>query len=432
MQLSSHGKPVGYSVVSKSSETSNKALRAMLMMGSYVLEVMGVPDKEVWYRELSDESLSLESDEYTTCVHDVALANLDMCIGDWWLTQEASDLEVPFVPVYHEDIKLILRRQPLRDTSFDSALAKFTSGLTRAIEPFEPDLWACILVTMLAASLIMAIVERDHGAPFAVGEAIYLASASFASFGSAYEPRTPGGRVMGLGIAFFLTVVGASFTANTAQFFIQVASSRVEYQSLQEVLDAGKKVCVGAAGLKRALLGKYPTLRELGEEVELQDGEFPNMELHNCYGWVGPKDLVVDAWHSNALDSCEYEFVGHSVHQFFMGYYVTPSLFHPAAYAVSLLRGNGTWSQIHQEVWPNEVTGCTSEAQEGPMRLSAEHMLGPNAFLLLCCLLSLLLHFFCQVARRVRGMASLAAESEGSSSAGSSAGGTPADSAEDT
>ncbi|CAK0868650.1 unnamed protein product [Prorocentrum cordatum] len=409
----SHGKRLV--IISKSPSTPIKALKALLMMGAAVLDVLNVPLTSVRYRDISSPSIREDGlSMYTDCVSDIALGNMDMCMGDWWFTLERINLGVPFVPVYHEDIRLLLRKGQRRAKGLQQYRYRMNL-LTSAIKPFDYKLWACIVVGMFSASLVMAVMERAKQEKRVVfGEAVYLASSSFVSFSSAYSPKTPGGKVMGFGVSFFLTIVGASFTANTAQFFVQEAAHD-RYHSLRDVLDDGKPICIsGGIALKKILVSRYgERLAELGEVKP--ESELFTLPPSECFGWIAQTNIVIDAWSTYRTDACEYEFVGETLFQFFLGYYVCSELFHPTMYAVSKLRYNGTWSSIHGQVWPKS-TGCNSKTRTGPMQLTADHMFGPNAGLLICCLVSLSLHVFSQTARKVRGISALT-ELEDSSSA---------------
>lgn len=399
-------------LVSKSPSTPLSALRALLIMGSHVLDMLGVPPASVRYREVSNASMSLQKGLYTGCVNDIALGNMDMCVGDWWRTAERADLGVPFVPVHQEKIRLVLKKGQRRE-NLVGTFSKTMNSLTTAIKPFEYNLWILIMMTMLLASLLMAVMERaERKRRVAIGEAVQLACFSFASFSSAYSPETPGGKVMGLGISFFLTVVGASFTANTAQFFIQEAGND-GYHSLRDVLDDGKPVCMTNDGvLRRVLVERYPQLKEhVNTRSEV---DFFKDSDSGCFGWFVTENIMIDLWSKDR--ACKYDFVGQSLAQFFVGYYVAPELFQPTMYAVTHLRYNGTWSLIHKRVWPKEHAMCSSNAPTGPMQLTADHMFGPNVGLMLCCVISFLLHTSCQAARKVRGF-SIVADPDDSSSA---------------
>jgi len=216
---------------------------------------------------------------------------------------------------------------------------------------------------------------------------------------------------MGLGISFFLTIVGASFTANTAQFFIQEAASD-GYHSFYSVFEDRKLVCLTDGDmLMRLLVEKYPQLGEL-VKVKSENNFF---DQGDCFGWIIPENVLLDTMHTNQSHYCNYEFVGGSLFQFFVGYYVSPALYHPAMYAVTHLRYNGTWSSINRRVWPSEHAVSCSTAPAGPMQLTEWQMFGPNVGLMLCCVISFLLHTFCQAAKNVREFSVLSEPDDASS-----------------
>eukprot|EP00435_Cladocopium_sp_Y103_P059048 s344_g21.t1 len=85
--------------------------------------------------------------DYTACVHDVAVGNLDMCVADLWLTPERNQLAT-FLPALRQDFFYLVVPQKIEEVTF-------WSRLIRPFMPFTGDGWLgigaflCSMATLL-------------------------------------------------------------------------------------------------------------------------------------------------------------------------------------------------------------------------------------------------------------------------------------------
>ena len=104
----------------------------------------------------SNASKSRFSSSFTACVHDIALGETDLCIGNFWATTERRKIS-SFTPLMYDDnFRLVV------------PMSKEKSYTLMMLTPFAPFSWAAwqlilaLVLYMSVALLIISPVERDR------------------------------------------------------------------------------------------------------------------------------------------------------------------------------------------------------------------------------------------------------------------------------
>jgi len=367
-------------------EDSSPSLRTMVQFAYHVLAEARIYPHLLKYRSLSNATLLRYSSWYTGCVHDMALGNLHMCIGDWYFTPERSRFGVSFIAVYTEDIRLIV---PYNFDPGDSWMDLMRIPLA----PFSLELWALLLGTIFISGLVLAVLEGGHpeSESFRASWSRLLANSFMVSFMSlsagsvTFQPRTPGGRLFTLGLACFLTIAVAFFTANTAAFFI-TDDVKFPILSMKQALSRELRICYSSA-LRDGIVNRYPAMKNLGVPCDSTDNPRSVMlTLHDgdCDAAMDPEEKLRQYWAVGEL--CEFTAVGDPLVQHTTGFYVVSSLYHALAHATATKMSDRTWAAVSEGLMSESI--CPSHnLEEGPTVLQPKHML------LNCCIL-----FFCGAA----------------------------------
>jgi hypothetical protein len=303
-----------------------------------------------------------------------------------------------FVGVYMENIVLLVRNE--RDES-DS----LRDNLFKPFSPFSPVLWALIIATLSAASINMAFFEHGrhenypgHGCHTCT-RSLYDVSVSFLSGGMTIEPNTLSGRILSLGISFFILITVASFTASTATVLISQQQAQPRVASLPDALQQRKRVCY-SAGMGQQLLATYPTLNSFG--VLYGDDTICRFQMDaGACDVCLTSDLAIASMHSRG-EGCGLLAVGRPVITYLTGFYVAGWAGGQIRTSASRKMVDGTWSRIEGDMFP--PSACVS-AETGKMtQLQAEHMAGTCLILFLCAVVAWLARLKeCHARRRLEG-----------------------------
>ena len=163
---------------------------------------------------------------YTRCVWEVYLGNVDLCVGDFWETDER-------------------RRTSMFTSALDSdffKLGTMPSGPVDSLnilgifKPFHADLWTLNVFMIIISGLAIWFVEKhtpynsDYDSevlkhkPLGVAEgmakAVWLKMATYVFGDPMVNSTTWPGRLIVLGFGFFCYITSSSYTANLASFMI--------------------------------------------------------------------------------------------------------------------------------------------------------------------------------------------------------------------
>jgi hypothetical protein len=199
---------------------------------------------------------------FTACVHDIALNNTDVCIGNFWPTPARLMLGVPFTGEVYPDLFYLVTQRGAHESP------SILEMLARPFAPFDDQVWLLIIGTSLLVGLALFIVEAEHNDDdfpdkrwfHGLLDALYLCMTSYLGGGSIFAIKTMYGRIINTGYGFFLLIVGASYTANLATFLISSASAQGTITSLDDGVARRLKFCC-LQSVQEMVSGYYPQLK---------------------------------------------------------------------------------------------------------------------------------------------------------------------------
>lgn len=365
--------------------------RAMASFTYQVLIHMQIPAAVIKYTELSQTSRELYQSEYTSCIHDLVLGHLDICVGDFWDTPQRRQMKATFSStVYSEAAYMYTKMRPDRGTLVDR--------LRQPLRPFTTGLWMLLFFVMVAAGFAMLALERGtagndfegFGPAHTIIECLFVSASSFMNAGVLFGPKTGSGKIFATMLAFFICVTMASFTANTASFLLYEAKVS-DLDDLDHALRLGLKVCILEA-MEDQLKQAYPGLQELGVVLPRAPDSFPALARGDCEAAITTEPFAAEVHSTGAY--CEYQAVGEALAHFPTSVVVSHRL--QGAFDASLVerRTDGTWRNLVTMIYPGSACEDDGEERwEQAQQLRPEHMLGNCGLLLLCFVLSLALKF---------------------------------------
>jgi len=372
-------------------QDSEASLRAMEQFAYHVLMEARIYPHLLSYRALSNETLQRYPSWYTGCVYDIALGNLDMCIGDWYFTPVRARFGVSFIAVYTEDIKLIVH------ANYDAHDAVWDM-MQIPLAPFSPRLWALLVGTVFISGLVLAILEGGHedsdfaraSWPRRLANAFTLTFMSFTAGSATFQPRTPGGKLFTLGITCYMTIALAFFTANTAAFFI-TEQRTVSISSIHQAESQGLRICYTSA-LHDNIVNQFPAMKTLGVKCDSTDNPRPVMvtlQDGNCDAAISVESKLRQHWALGEL--CEFTSVGNPLVQHTTGFYVVGSLYPALAHAAATKMSDRTWAAVSEGLVSQSICPWHT-SEEIAMVLQPAHMLLNCCILGLCGTAALIMH----------------------------------------
>lgn len=234
---------------------------AALVLQSEIIYVQNISE---------DSSGRFANDTWTACLHDIAIGVVDMCFGDYWVSKERV-LLASFLPaLYQDEFRLIAKTR-----SGETML----TVMEQPFLPFEWTLWITIICFLIFSGFILAFAEHEHNEEDFPDRAwwrgalkgMYVALMNFFAGGPVNVPQTPPGRVITMGIAFFVLIVLATYTANLASFLIAKQMDE-PISGLEAALTKGLTVAIADVPF-RMLVAEYPGLQEPGHHVKVAEGK---------------------------------------------------------------------------------------------------------------------------------------------------------------
>eukprot|EP01043_Picozoa_sp_COSAG02_P070858 COSAG02_NODE_12716_length_1504_cov_5.242670_1_plen_449_part_10 len=312
----------GYTLYTENGEKKGSMVdfvkKLALDHGFYTIDVDVTQDSKDAVQSAFDSGSS-----FSACVHAVAIGQTDMCIGNFWLTNDRMLMATSFTsPLYSDEFRLIVPVEAAKPSIWSRLLQPF-------IATFSPAAWFYMGVLATYVSVAMLFVEGG-----AVGDATDriideykstnpLTKSSSrveeqvkASYNSAYysvlgvlsgspahEARTAGGRMVLAGFAVFCLFFIASFTASTAATLIDVQQTRTVIRTLDDVPDTAR-LCMLGTGASRFEL-RYPQFTGRIVPGEDQVAVMNDLDDQECAAAV----LMQDAW-NNIVAGKKEEYTG--------------------------------------------------------------------------------------------------------------------------
>jgi hypothetical protein len=269
-------------------------------------------------RNVSKASKSRYSSSFTACVHDIALGETDLCIGNFWTTPERL-LLTSFTPALYEDeFRLIA---PM------SAKPDFVQILLGPFKPFTVSAWTWITILVFFQSIAMSVLEPEeidhdeltladhiaqrlglniHDKPFLhfidselswMVKCVWQSVMSFTSGAPVLETTTFPGRLVSLGFSVFGLVVLTAYTAALAAG-LAVPPGGGPIQGLADVIATGKPLCImNAIAPSFDLRYNYSGTQSWSQAGMLKtaDSSKPLLEMVNS-GQCAAALMYTDSW----------------------------------------------------------------------------------------------------------------------------------------
>lgn len=199
---------------------------------------------------------SFPNSSFTACVMDVAVGNIDVCIGNFWLTLDRLSMGVNFVQPFGQDEFYILA--PIMD---DFLVDSFGEMLGRPWLPFSPDLWVCFFAFIAFASFVTFLTDTvfdlgdmyepggdagDFQNPTKIGRyfrALQLNLLGYVGGGPQNNPSSVPGRLAALGFGWFLLILMSSYTANLASILVAKTGGGNSIQNIEDAINKKARIC---------------------------------------------------------------------------------------------------------------------------------------------------------------------------------------------
>ena len=235
----------------------------------------------------------LPDNEWSYCVHDVAVGNTDLCVADVWVTPERSAIAQFLPPVRFSNFYLVQYLQAR--TKWD-----FWDILQRPFLPFHETAWIGI-VCFIGLSVLLLLVGRckaEEAAPIKTQSRrakLVIASHDVMRREDAFTRQnfehSAGCRVVSFGFGFFTMVIASTYNANLTSMLVHESTG-----SIRSLDDAkGRFVCVHKVPYQQLNM-TYPEVKwtSVDNSVEiprkLQDG--------TCVAAI-MDDLAIDYMHAH-------------------------------------------------------------------------------------------------------------------------------------
>ena len=180
---------------------------------------------------------------YTACCLDVMVGVLDLCVADFWVTDERLAMGVDFLYSFAAD-KMFLVAPHTEDppTAADILRAPWL--------PFTAELWVVIVCyIVLVSAAVTLITDAGNSGDFDNNrllarwlKASWLNAMGFVSRSIKNNPKSTPARVAAFGYGFFLLVTLQSWTAALASILV-ARNAKYGIRNFNDALDRNAKVC---------------------------------------------------------------------------------------------------------------------------------------------------------------------------------------------
>jgi hypothetical protein len=362
-------------------ESSDPILKQMISFGFQSLQRFKTT---IVHQNVSAVSLSRFTSSYTACVHDVALGLADVCFGDFWDTTERRLIAPLSAPAFSQDLYLIVKVEKKTD---------WITTLRKPFQAFSDGLWIMIGGVIVYGGLIVGFLERDRNDEdfpdkrphAAIAKSIYFAILGCVSGAIAHRPRSTSARIFMIGYGFFILIVLASFTANTATFLVASADQPL-LENLEDAIKQNKKMCV-LHSIADSLVDQTPRVAGILIRKVDMSSLFKGLEDGECDLLVEPQDSLI--WYQSKQKFCDYVSVGKPVLSIPEVFPVRDGLSNSLSWAITDERISGGMAKALMK-YPKPVNQCpSSEVRlEEDLQLKPLDMLGTIIVVVMCSLVA--------------------------------------------
>eukprot|EP00960_Hanusia_phi_P062197 765087-Hanusia_phi.AAC.1 len=193
---------------------------------------------------------------FTRCVYEVAVKNVDVCIGNFWETNERRRLAT-FTSSFDLDA-MFLVSAPKNGVGSGSTSDFNPSDLLAIFKPFTPAVWGITVAFFFATAVFMWILEagidtvnenfsHEDDQRWSISGflmSLWLSFMGYVGGSHAHTATRWPSRMILLGYGFLLYITVSSYTANLASFMVNKASVPSLINSIADTGKKGVNVCV--------------------------------------------------------------------------------------------------------------------------------------------------------------------------------------------
>jgi len=189
-------------------------------------------------------AMSGSTNPYGACPYEILLGSVDVCLGDFWETEERRNLVAFTTPLDVNSMKLIT-----------TAVESSDFGPNRLFDiflPFTATVWGTMMGMFCFTAVLMWIVSVEENEDFSFAETFpqprglvkgfWVAMMGYLA-GNQFATDKWSARLIVLGFSFFLAISIASYTANLASFMVLKPRAAGAVESLNDIVKRTKKVC---------------------------------------------------------------------------------------------------------------------------------------------------------------------------------------------
>lgn len=266
----------------------------------------------------------------------------------------------------------------------------FGAMIVTAFKPFSLSLWLVFLSVSLCLAWIISIIELDTGGQFGdsdedsdpgclgfLGDCLYYSFLGTVQFSTVLEPKTLGGRILSLGLAFWLLLAVCGYTASLASFFVVSQRLHSPIDDLSDAIRLNYKICVHRTERTLAL---DTGVLESNLVILSQRSDVLTGVGSSCQAAVLRQEDFEAAQAANGGSFCHLGRIGDPVHSAMIGIPVSKQWVWPLRHAIMTSIQAGEWQKALDNYRPKDY--CTAlqaeaEAKAEPAALEVAGMSGP-------------------------------------------------------
>jgi len=310
--------------------------------------------------DVSNDSVAVVgTNRNTACARDVQMNRTDLCVGNSWVTTQRLGYAKVLPTLWQESLELVTRETI--DTSFSNALLS-------AFKPFDQYLWLAIGIVIMLYSILAWFAEHKYNNRDFPDKNIVssgLTSLYHGLFGFFWSepptrPVTAEGRVLLVGFGFFTLIMLSSYTASLASVLVS-DDKTPEFQTLQEAIDSGARVCMWDSVLARASR-LYPGLVPLHVNMDSNKDGFRMMNQGACQAILC--DAIFHAkQQEETTENCDKVLKGGPILDINCAWPVADWLVGPMSMFITELVDKGVLDELKQTYSPRVVCETTVEEE---------------------------------------------------------------------
>ena len=293
---------------------------------------------------------------FDACIYDVALNNTDICVVDYWATDQRARV-APFTASVLEDQFYLVKV-----ASDDDHSLSFGAAVERTFKPFTAGAWIMILANIVIYSILIYLIERCeqgeklqlHSEPDgeSLNTSLFRGLLSFNGGDSRHEVKSWSANLVNGAFGLMLMFTFTAYGANLATFLV-ASALKPPISDLASALRAGNTICYQSV-MAPVFRANYPELgpgSDLSRVIYKDDATemFASLNNGSCdFALVGVNDYLSSVFASNSRE-CNKVIVGSPVAVMSVAFPVRPEIQQFMSLLVLQGRLSGSLEKIHDD-----------------------------------------------------------------------------------